>query len=175
MSRFLDCLHTGKASVRPGIRSADTKQREGKGKEGEEKERKKEEKKGKRVLRTHVLRHQMKIPLPLLFPYLLFPRNATTTTTGSRVSSTFPPRFCRPRPARRQKSRQPPVCNDGGQHWGTGGRELESTFQRFTLRYSYIYTYGSMRFDETSFERNFVRFFLFSLRVEFIFLEEVFI
>lgn len=33
MSRFLDCLHTGKASVRPGIRSADTKQREGKGKE----------------------------------------------------------------------------------------------------------------------------------------------
>lgn len=37
MSRFLDCLHTGKASVRPGIRSADTKQREGK-----EKEKKKE-------------------------------------------------------------------------------------------------------------------------------------
>lgn len=141
MSRFLDCLHTGKASVRPGIRSADTKQREGKGKE-------KKKKRETRITHTRASPpDENPLPPPALISLSLISTECDVDGFPRviHVPSTFLP----------STSRQTAkiASASGMQRWrgtlGHRGRELESTFQRFTLaRYeSFIYIYISMRFD----------------------------
>lgn len=154
MSRFLDCLHTGKASVRPGIRSADTKQREGKGKE-------KKKKRETRITHTRASPpDENPLPPPALISLSLISTECDVDGFPRviHVPSTFLPSTSR------QTAKIAPAS--GMQRWrgtlGHRGRELESTFQRFTLaRYeSFIYIY-IYRWDLTaSFARNFVFFFL---------------